>query len=97
MLIGSPDLYLLVKSSLSSILATVYFEDNLITSSKVILPNHSELYTIFVFSLIKILEACSKYDCPLLRASSKDRDGRVIFLPEGSPIIPVKSPIIRIA
>ena len=44
-----------------------------------------------------ILEACSQYDLAFSFACSAERGGRVEFLPDGSPIIAVKSPIIKIA
>ena len=68
-------LNLFLKSSLSRILATVYFPVNLITSSNDIFPNQSELYTILIFLGSNILETCLKYVSPFFLVSSNDNDG----------------------
>jgi len=87
--------YLFLKSSLSIILATVYLDEIRITCSKLILSNHSPLYLISVFSLLRILKTCSAYDLAFSLTSSMLSMGLVFDLPEGSPIRAVKSPIIR--
>ena len=94
---GTSVSYLLLKSSLSNILATVVELDNLITSEKLISFNHLELYTTLSVSIFKTAPAWSKYVLALSRASSMVSCGLVLFLPVGSPIIAVKSPITRTA
>ncbi|MNP46789.1 hypothetical protein D3C76_1408110 [compost metagenome] len=88
-LIGVFSLYLLLKSSLSSILATVYLLVNSITSLKDNFDSHVELYSILVLSLSNIFTTCLKYVSPLFLVSSNVSAGLVLLLPVGSPIIAV--------
>ena len=44
----------------------------------------------------RIFATCFRYVSPFRRVSSKVNFGRVLLLPDGSPIIPVKSPIRKI-
>ena len=87
--------YLFLKSSLSNIRATVYLLVNSIISLKFILDSHSELYAILVFSLSNILVTCFKYVSPDNLVCSNVNACLVLLLPDGSPIIPVKSPITK--
>ena len=77
------------------ILATVYLLHNLIISSKFIFESHSELNTISVLSLSSIFVTWFKYVSADFLVSSKVKAGLVLFFPDGSPIIAVKSPITK--
>ena len=58
-----------------------------------IAPNQRELKSTAVRSRSRILKICSWYVTALAATCSRVSGGRVAFLPVGSPIIPVKSPI----
>ena len=58
--------------------------------------HHLELKSITVFSGSNILKACFLYVSALARTSSRVSLLRASDLPDGSPIIPVKSPIRNI-
>ena len=91
--IGSPDLYLFWKSSLSIILATVNFAIKDKVSFIVNGSSHAELKHILVFSGSNILNTCSLYVSAFANTCSFISGFLVSDLPVGSPIIPVKSPI----
>ena len=73
--------------------ATVYREHNSMKSAAVKVSIHVELKAISVRSGSRILKICFLYVSALRRTSSRVRVLRVSDLPEGSPIMPVKSPM----
>ena len=83
----------LLKSSLSSILATLYFDARLINPSAPKSSHHSELNLTSVKSSLRILKTCFSYVFAFSNKSLESKVGLVLFVPEGSPIRPVKSPI----
>ena len=76
--------------------ASVYFAASRIIPSDPSAPSHSELKRTSVFTGSRILKTCCLYVSAFWRISSFDSAGRVDFLPVGSPIIPVKSPMRKI-
>ena len=85
------------KSSRTSICCSVTRLLSLMTSSKLIASNHSPLKTISAPFGSRILNACSWKLLAFAITWSWLNCGRVADLPLGSPIIAVKSPMIKTA
>src|ERR1035441_9259429 len=90
---GFPSRKRFAKSSRSSRRATVYFAERRTRPSAPRAESHSELKATRVLCGSRILKTCALYVSAFTRTSSFVSCGRVTFLPVGSPIIPVKSPI----
>src|ERR1700690_2912773 len=90
---GFPSRKRFAKSSRSSRRATGYLAERRTRPSAPGAESHSELKATRVSLGSRILKTCALYVSAFATTSSFVSCGRVAFLPVGSPIIPVKSPI----
>ena len=82
-----------LKSSRSSMRASVYFAASLIIPADPSGESHSLLKRTSVRSRSSTLNTCFLYVSALAAICSSLSGGRVVFRPVGSPIIAVKSPM----